>query len=83
MEQQLSDGQVTVMQAGQQVQVVQAGQMIHGANGQQIMVHTMPQGAQTIQVATQGGQGLQQIQVVPVSSLQVMSDETQLTREHV
>nr|CAD7579807.1 unnamed protein product [Timema californicum] len=61
------------MQAGQQVQVVQvnqAGQMIHGANGQQIMVHTMPQGAQTIQVATQGGQGLQQIQVVPVSSLQ-------------
>nr|CAD7462640.1 unnamed protein product [Timema tahoe] len=73
MEQQLSDGQVTVMQAGQQVQVVQvnqAGQMIHGANGQQIMVHTMPQGAQTIQVATQGGQGLQQIQVVPVSSLQ-------------
>nr|CAD7409586.1 unnamed protein product [Timema cristinae] len=77
MEQQLSDGQVTVMQAGQQVQVVQvnqAGQVIHGANGQQIMVHTMPQGAQTIQVATQGGQGLQQIQVVPVSSLQVSSN---------
>nr|CAD7434843.1 unnamed protein product [Timema monikensis] len=78
MEQQLSDGQVTVMQAGQQVQVVQvnqAGQVIHGANGQQIMVHTMPQGAQTIQVATQGGQGLQQIQVVPVSSLQVSSND--------
>ncbi|KAK7862122.1 hypothetical protein R5R35_012237 [Gryllus longicercus] len=80
MEQQLtSDGQVTVMQAvptgtgGQQVQVVQvnqAGQVIQGANGQQIMVHAVPQGAQTIQVAAQGGQALQQIQVVPVSSLQ-------------
>jgi len=79
MEQQLAgDGQVTVMQAvpagagGQQVQVLQvnqAGQMIHNG-GQQIMVHAVPQGAQTIQVATQSGQALQQIQVVPVSSLQ-------------
>ena len=49
----------------------QAGQMIQGANGQQIMVHAVPQGAQAIQVATQGGQALQQIQVVPVSNLQV------------
>ena len=48
----------------------QAGQMIHNG-GQQIMVHAVPQGAQTIQVATQSGQALQQIQVVPVSSLQV------------
>ncbi|XP_066998882.1 nuclear transcription factor Y subunit alpha isoform X2 [Anabrus simplex] len=80
MEQQLaSDGQVTVMQAvpagagGQQVQVVQVnqtGQVIQGANGQQIMVHAVPQNAQAIQVATQGGQALQQIQVVPVSTLQ-------------
>jgi hypothetical protein len=52
------------------VQVNQAGQMIHNS-GQQIMVHAVPQGAQTIQVATQSGQALQQIQVVPVSSLQV------------
>ncbi|PSN42489.1 hypothetical protein C0J52_09805 [Blattella germanica] len=52
------------------VQVNQAGQVIQGANGQQLMVHAVPQGAQTIQVATQGGQALQQIQVVPVSSLQ-------------
>jgi len=50
--------------------VNQAGQMIHNG-GQQIMVHAVPQGAQTIQVATQSGQALQQIQVVPVSSLQV------------
>lgn len=69
-----ADGQV-VMQAvqgvgPQQVQVMQmnAGQVIQGANGQQIMVHTVPQGGQ-IQVAP-GAQGLQQIQVVPVSSLQ-------------
>ncbi|XP_022903205.1 nuclear transcription factor Y subunit alpha [Onthophagus taurus] len=69
-----SDGQV-VMQAvqgvgPQQVQVMQmnTGQVIQGANGQQIMVHTMPQNGQ-IQV-TPGGQGLQQIQVLPVSSIQ-------------
>ncbi|PNF21532.1 hypothetical protein B7P43_G12714 [Cryptotermes secundus] len=82
MEQQLaSDGQVTVMQAvpagagGQQVQVLQvnqAGQMLH-SGGQQIMLHAVPQGAQAIQVATQSGQALQQIQVVPVSSLQSSS----------
>lgn len=66
-----AEGQV-VMQAvnPQQVQVMQmnTGQVIQGANGQQIMVHTVPQNGQ-IQVA-QGTQGLQQIQVVPVSSLQ-------------
>lgn len=78
---QLAEGQV-VMQAvpqvmnsnGQQVQVMQmnqAGQVIQGSNGQQIMVHTVPQGGQTIQVAAApGNQGLQQVQVVPISSLQ-------------
>lgn len=47
-----TDGQV-VMQAvqgvsPQQVQVMQmnAGQVIQGANGQQIMVHAVPQGGQ-------------------------------------
>ncbi|KAL3267044.1 hypothetical protein HHI36_011186 [Cryptolaemus montrouzieri] len=58
-----TDGQV-VMQAvtPQQVQVMQmpSGQVIQSPGGQQIMVHTIPQGTQ----------GLQQIQVVPVSSIQ-------------
>ncbi|KAJ8919331.1 hypothetical protein NQ315_003915, partial [Exocentrus adspersus] len=79
MEQQITttaDGQVVIQPiqgvAPQQVQVMQMnpGQVIQGANGQQIMVHTVPPGGQ-IQVAAPGGaQGLQQIQVVPVSSLQ-------------
>ncbi|CAG9831500.1 unnamed protein product [Diabrotica balteata] len=79
MEQQIAttaDGQV-VLQPIQgvgpgQVQVMQmnTGQVIQGANGQQIMVHAVPSNGQ-LQVATAGGtQGLQQIQVVPVSSLQ-------------
>lgn len=62
-----SDGQQMVMQtvqgvAPQQVQVMHMpnGQVIQSPGGQQIMVHAIPQGAQ----------GLQQIQVVPVSSLQ-------------
>ncbi|KAF5280151.1 hypothetical protein FQA39_LY18127 [Lamprigera yunnana] len=66
-----ADGQV-VMQAVQsvppQVQVMQmnaTGQVIQGTNGQQIMVHTLPQTGQL-----QGAQSIQQIQVVPVSSLQ-------------
>lgn len=66
-----ADGQV-VMQAVQnvspQVQVMQmnaTGQVIQGANGQQIMVHTVPQPGQLPNT-----QGIQQIQVVPVSSLQ-------------
>ena len=67
-----ADGQVVVQTVSpQQVQVMQmnhAGQVIQGANGQQIVVHTVPQSGQ-IQVA-QATQGLQQIQVVPVSSLQ-------------
>lgn len=78
MEQQLTttaDGQVVIQPiqnvTPQQVQVMQmnAGQVIQGANGQQIMVHAVPQGQ--IQIAAPGGtQGIQQIQVVPVGSLQ-------------
>lgn len=78
MEQQIAttaDGQVVIQPiqsvAPQQVQVMQMnpGQVIQGANGQQIMVHAVPPGQ--IQVAAPGGtQGIQQIQVVPVSSLQ-------------
>lgn len=75
-----ADGQV-VMQAvnPQQVQVMQMnpGQVIQGANGQQIMVHTVPQSGQ-IQVAAPGTQGLQQIQVVPVSSLQAAQGQVLL-----
>ncbi|CAH0561367.1 unnamed protein product [Brassicogethes aeneus] len=68
------DGQVVLQPiqgvSPQQVQVMQMnGQVLQGTNGQQIMVHTVPQSGQ-IQVAQAGGQGLQQIQVVPVSSLQ-------------
>lgn len=78
MEQQIAttaDGQVVIQPiqsvAPQQVQVMQMnpGQVIQGANGQQIMVHAVPNGQ--IQVAAPGNtQGIQQIQVVPVSSLQ-------------
>ncbi|XP_028141573.1 nuclear transcription factor Y subunit alpha isoform X2 [Diabrotica virgifera virgifera] len=77
MEQQLAttaDGQVVLQPiqgvAPGQVQVMQmnTGQVIQGANGQQIMVHAVPSNGQ-LQVAG-GAQGLQQIQVVPVSSLQ-------------
>lgn len=77
-----TDGQV-VMQtvqgvSPQQVQVMQmnTGQVIQGANGQQIMVHAVPQGGQ-IQVAP-GTQGLQQIQVLPVSSLQTAQGQVLL-----
>ncbi|XP_034249768.1 nuclear transcription factor Y subunit alpha [Thrips palmi] len=75
MEAQLGAGGPIMMQtvtnsAGQQVQVVQVnpGQVLAG--GQQIMVHAVPQAQQTIQLATQSGQGLQQLQVVPISALQ-------------
>ena len=57
--------------AHQQVQVLQvnqAGQMIAGNSGQQIMVHALNQNGQ---IQVQGNQTLQQIQVVPVSSLGV------------
>lgn len=45
-------------------QVNQTGQVIQGANGQPIVVHSVPAGGQTIQI--QNGQPLQQLQVVPV-----------------
>lgn len=45
-------------------QVNQTGQVIQGANGQPIVVHSVPAGSQTIQI--QNGQPLQQLQVVPV-----------------
>ncbi|KAL0273076.1 UNVERIFIED_CONTAM: hypothetical protein PYX00_005835 [Menopon gallinae] len=69
----MADSQVAVMQAGTgQVQLVQVNsssqvqQVIQGANGQQIVVHAVPQPANPIQVAPGNGQ----IQVVPVQSLQ-------------
>ncbi|CAH1174285.1 unnamed protein product [Phaedon cochleariae] len=71
-----ADGQVVLQGVPggghHQVQMVQmqAGQVIQGANGQQIVVHAVPSGGQ-IQVGGPGAaQQLQQIQVVPVSSLQ-------------
>lgn len=67
-----ADGQVVMGVSPQQVQVMQMnpGQVIQGANGQQIVVHAVPSAGQ-IQVASPtGAQGLQQIQVVPVNSLQ-------------
>lgn len=68
-----SDGQVTVMQAipastgNQQLQVVQPGQVIQAPNGQHIVVHAIPS-AQT--VITPSSSGVQQLQVLPMSSLQ-------------
>ncbi|VEN61191.1 unnamed protein product, partial [Callosobruchus maculatus] len=71
-----ADGQVVIQPiqgvTPQQVQVMQmnAGQVLQGANGQQIMVHALPSGGQIQVAASNGSQSLQQIQVVPVSSLQ-------------
>ncbi|XP_065343496.1 nuclear transcription factor Y subunit alpha [Cloeon dipterum] len=65
-----TDGQqVTVMQAvqgGQPVQVLQVGQgqVLQGSGGQQIMLQTLPQGTQTIQMAPGN------IQVLPMSAIQ-------------
>lgn len=82
MEQQIAttaDGQVVIQPiqgvAPQQVQVMQInpGQVIQGPNGQQIVVHanhSVPSSGQIQVAAPNGAQGLQQIQVVPVSSLQ-------------
>ncbi|KAI5738504.1 hypothetical protein M8J77_007873 [Diaphorina citri] len=69
-------GGVTVMQAisptstGRPVQLLQTGQVIQGANGQQIVIHAIPQSTtpsilgQTLQLASSPGG---QIQVVPVN----------------
>lgn len=61
-------GHMTVVQtmpsSGGQVQVVQAGQVIQSANGQQIVVHAVPQGAgQPVHLGSQGGQQLQLLQL--------------------
>ncbi|KAK7601728.1 hypothetical protein V9T40_009169 [Parthenolecanium corni] len=69
-----SDGPVTVMQAmpstaNQQVQVVQAGQVIQGPNGQHIVVQTMPQANQTIQLQAPSPTPIQQLQVLPMTTL--------------
>lgn len=91
MEQLGSDGQVTVMQAmstgtgSQPVQVVQAGQVIQASNGQQhIVVHTVPP-HQPVQITTPSSPQIQQLQVLPLSSLQtgncsqiVLSQQAQL-----
>ncbi|EEB10021.1 transcriptional activator HAP2, putative [Pediculus humanus corporis] len=74
----MAEGQVAVMQTGTgQVQLVQVNpasqvqQVIQGANGQQIVVHTVPQATNQIQVTPAGGQ----IQVVPVQSLQAAAPQ--------
>lgn len=41
----------------------QGGQVIQGANGQPIVVHSVPAAGQTIHI--QNGQAVQQLQVVP------------------
>lgn len=61
-------GHMTVVQAipssGNQVQVVQAGQVIQSANGQQIVVHAVPQNAgQPVHLGSQGNQQLQLLQL--------------------
>ncbi|KAK3932470.1 Nuclear transcription factor Y subunit alpha [Frankliniella fusca] len=75
MEAQLGAGAPIMMQtvtnaAGQPVQVVQVNQGQVLAGGQQIMVHAVPQAQQTIQLATPNGQGIQQLQVLPITALQ-------------
>lgn len=62
-------GHMTVVQAippsSNQVQVVQAGQVIQSANGQQIVVHAVPQnGGQSVHhLGSQGNQQLQLLQL--------------------
>lgn len=59
---------MTVVQAipttNNQVQVVQAGQVIQSANGQQIVVHAVPQNAgQSVHLGSPGNQQLQLLQL--------------------
>lgn len=63
-----SSGHMTVVQAipttNNQVQVVQAGQVIQSANGQQIVVHAVPQNAgQSVHLGSPGNQQLQLLQL--------------------
>ncbi|XP_063366110.1 nuclear transcription factor Y subunit alpha isoform X1 [Cydia amplana] len=78
---QSSDGTQVVTINGQQLQVLQMNNagphMIQGPNGQQIVVHAIPTTAPTIQMATPNGQQLQQLQVLPLSSLQGTSSNMQ------
>ncbi|XP_013171763.1 PREDICTED: nuclear transcription factor Y subunit alpha-like [Papilio xuthus] len=70
---QSSEGPQMVTLNGQQMQVLQMSNsphMVQGPNGQQIVVHTIQPNAQAIQVATPNGQQIQQLQVLPMSSLQ-------------
>lgn len=50
-------------------QVVQTGQVLQGPNGQHIVVHAVPQ--QPVQIATPSNPPIQQLQVLPMSTLQV------------
>ncbi|CAH2232034.1 nuclear transcription factor Y subunit alpha [Pararge aegeria] len=75
-----TDGAQVMTINGQQLQVLQMNNnphMIQGPNGQQIVIHAIPSTAPTIQVATPGGQQLQQLQVLPLSSLQGASNNIQ------
>ncbi|XP_052749849.1 nuclear transcription factor Y subunit alpha isoform X2 [Galleria mellonella] len=84
---QSSDGAQVMTINGQQLQVLQMNNsphMIQGPNGQQIMVHAIPSsgpaiqiGTPQIQVATPNAQQLQQLQVVPISSIQGASNNIQ------
>ncbi|XP_060806340.1 nuclear transcription factor Y subunit alpha [Amyelois transitella] len=75
-----SDGAQVVTINGQQLQVVQMNSpqhIVQGPNGQQIVVHAIPATGPAIQVATPNGQQLQQLQIVPISSLQGASNSIQ------
>ncbi|XP_064074540.1 nuclear transcription factor Y subunit alpha isoform X3 [Vanessa tameamea] len=85
---QTSDGSQVMTINGQQLQVLQMNNsphMIQGPNGQHIVIHSIPSSAPTIQigapqiqvVAAPNGQQLQQLQVLPLSSLQGTSSNIQ------
>ncbi|XP_053616773.1 nuclear transcription factor Y subunit alpha isoform X2 [Plodia interpunctella] len=75
-----AEGAQVVTINGQQLQVVQMNNpqhIVQGPNGQQIVVHAIPAAGPAIQVATPNGQQLQQLQIVPISSLQGASSSVQ------
>lgn len=54
----------TIPSSNNQVQVVPAGQVLQSANGQQFVVHTVPQNAgQSVHIGSQGSQQLQLLQL--------------------
>lgn len=75
MEQMTSDGQMVVQAPVQVMQMNQTGQVIQGANGQQIVVHAVPQNTAGLQVA--GSQTLQPLQVVNQGQLQLLQQPQQ------